>query len=132
MKEHKQVSQVPVEQMATRPGATDKNGAAHVDEHKPVGTTFTGQKPLRPGFTMQSEVQTRRGRGRLSREALIKLGKVLETYFDNVRQEGVPDRFKQLLDQYDERRAGGQASQPDEPNKQALPDLKERKDKGSI
>jgi len=132
MKEHKQVSQVPAEQLATRPGATVKNGAAHVSEHKSVPATIGGQKPMRPGFTMQSEVQTRRGRGRLSREALIKLGKVLETYFDNVRQEGVPDRFRQLLDQYDERRAQGQASQPDKPNEQASPDLKERKDKGSI
>src|SRR5262245_33536522 len=75
MKEHKQVSQGPAEQMAARPGATDKNGAAQIGEHKSVRTTMTGQKPLRPGFTMQSEVQTRRGRGRLSREAMVKLGR---------------------------------------------------------
>ena len=81
---------------------------------------------------MQSEVQTRRGRGRLSREALIKLGKVLETYFDHVRQEGVPDRFRQLLDQYDERRAEGKASQLENPNDQALSEPKEHKDKGSM
>ena len=83
---------------------------------------------------MQSEVQTRRGRGRLSREAMIKLGKVLETYFDHVRREGVPDRFKQLLDQYDARRAQGQASQHDDRKDEASQEFIERKDKdkGSI
>jgi len=38
-----------------------------------------------------------RGRGRLTRETLNKLGKVLEAYFDDVRNQGVPDRFKDLL-----------------------------------
>ena len=59
---------------------------------------------------MQGDIQTRK-RGRLSREALVKLGRVLETYFDDVRNEGVPDRFKELLEQYEERRAQGQPSQ---------------------
>jgi Anti-sigma factor NepR len=59
---------------------------------------------------MRSAVQTRtdpharRGRGRLSRETLNKLGKVLEAYFDDVRGQGVPDRFKELLQQYDDRK----------------------------
>jgi hypothetical protein len=92
---------------------------------------MSGQKPLNPGFTMHSEVQTRRGRGRLSREAMIKLGKVLETYFDHVRREGVPDRFKRLLDQYDERRAQGQTLQHEDLKDQATQEFNERKDKGS-
>jgi len=70
---------------------------------------------------MQGEIQTRKARGRLSREALIRLGRVLETYFDHVRGEGVPDRFKRALDQYEERRAQGQP----------LQQFDERKDKGS-
>ena len=45
-----------------------------------------------------------RGRGRLTRETLNKLGKVLEAYFDDVRNQGVPDRFKDLLQQYDDRK----------------------------
>jgi len=30
------------------------------------------------------------------------IGKTLEAYYDDVRKEGTPDRFKQLLQQYDE------------------------------
>jgi hypothetical protein len=58
--------------------------------------------------------QTRKPRGRLNRETLSKLGKVLEAYFDDVRSQGVPDRFKQLLNEYEQRQAGG----PDESHKQ--------------
>ena len=80
---------------------------------------------------MQGEIQTRSKRGRLSREALGKLGRVLETYFDDVRKEGVPDRFKELLDQYEERRVQGQPSgQHDEESAAGQP-LDVRKDKGS-
>ena len=75
---------------------------------------------------MQGDAETRRARGRLSREALIKLCRVLETYFDNVRREGVPDRFKQLLEQYDERRVEGQSAEG-----QPLHPVEERKDKGT-
>ena len=52
-----------------------------------------------PDYTEYTAV--RRGRGRLTRETLNKLGKVLEAYFDDVRGQGVPDRFKELLQQYD-------------------------------
>jgi len=45
-----------------------------------------------------------KGRGRLTRETLGKLGKTLEAYYDDVRKQGVPDRFRQLLQQMDDRR----------------------------
>jgi len=80
---------------------------------------------------MQGDIQTRK-RGRLSREALVKLGRVLETYFDDVRNEGVPDRFKDLLDRYEERRAQGQPAQQyaeGGEDEQSVVDV--RKDKGS-
>ena len=102
------------EQKPARPRLMPYPGPAH------LGETETGEKggqdkavrPLRyepPGVktTMRSAVQTRtdpqsrRARGRLSRETLNKLGKVLEAYFDDVRNQGVPDRFKDLLRQYD-------------------------------
>ncbi len=51
---------------------------------------------------MQSDVHVRKGRGRLSREVMQKLGKTLEAYFDDVRKEGVPDRFKDLLRQFED------------------------------
>jgi hypothetical protein len=80
---------------------------------------------------MQGDVQTRKARGRLSREAMIRLGRVLETYFDNVRREGVPDRFKRLLEEYEERRGQGQALQQSEERRDGELKDDERKDKGS-
>ena len=43
----------------------------------------------------------RKARGRLNRATLSRLGKALDAYFEVVRKEGVPDRFKRLLDGYD-------------------------------
>ena len=59
---------------------------------------------MRSALQTRSDPHNRRGRGRLSRETLGKLGKVLEAYFDDVRSQGVPDRFKDLLQQYDDRK----------------------------
>ena len=56
---------------------------------------------------MQTDVRRRSSRGKLSREALLKLGRVLVDYYDDVRKEGVPDRFKDLLQKYDERKDKG-------------------------
>jgi len=54
---------------------------------------------------MQTDTQaTRRSRGRLTRDVQSKLGKVLQNYFDDVVKQGVPDRFKDLLQQYNERK----------------------------
>ena len=56
---------------------------------------------------MQNEMRTRKARGRLSRETMYKLGKVLEGFYADVRNEGVPDKFKDLLRQYEERKDKG-------------------------
>lgn len=58
---------------------------------------------LRPGPAMhENELNTRhRSRGRLGRDVQSKLGKTLQAYFDDVVKEGVPDRFKSLLEQLD-------------------------------
>jgi hypothetical protein len=64
-------------------------------------------KPLRPEATMHMETQLRRSRGRLNRETMNRLGKTLEAYYDGVRKEGVPDRFKLLLEQLEERNDKG-------------------------
>jgi hypothetical protein len=53
---------------------------------------------------MQNEIQTRRRHGRLGRDVQSKLGKTLQAYFDDVVKEGVPDRFRELLQQFDERK----------------------------
>lgn len=63
--------------------------------------------PLRPRPTMQNDTEPRRGRGRLGRDVQTKLGKTLQAYFDDVVKEGVPDRFKALLQQYDESKDKG-------------------------
>jgi hypothetical protein len=43
----------------------------------------------------------RKARGRLNRATLSRLGKALDAYFEVVRKEGVPERFKRLLDGHD-------------------------------
>jgi len=43
----------------------------------------------------------RKARGRLNRATLSRLGKALDAYFEVVRKEGVPERFRRLLDEYD-------------------------------
>jgi Anti-sigma factor NepR len=42
------------------------------------------------------------GKKRLSREHQRRLGDVLRRVYDDVLRQGVPDRFKDLLDQFDE------------------------------
>jgi len=51
---------------------------------------------------MHNETPTRK-RGRLTRDALKIIGKTLEAYYEDVRKEGTPDKFKLLLQQYEER-----------------------------
>jgi len=86
------------------PGAVeDKNGIERAAGDKPVRPRPVGFKPLRPE-SMHTDLQTRKSRGRLNRETMNKLGKVLEAYFDDVRNQGVPDRFKDLLQQFDDRK----------------------------
>jgi len=48
---------------------------------------------------MHTESQTRKARGRLSREDQRRLGDVLQRVYDDVLNQGVPDRFKILIDQ---------------------------------
>lgn len=53
---------------------------------------------------MHSDPPIRKSRGRLTRDAMKIIGKTLEAYYDDVRKEGTPDRFKELLRQFDERK----------------------------
>ncbi len=52
---------------------------------------------------MHSEMDTRKSRGRLGRDVQTKLGRTLQAYFDDVVKQGVPDRFQELLNQFEER-----------------------------
>ena len=113
------------EQKPVRPMPQNVPGSAALGENGPTGKRAdensvrpfrhdpAGIKPtMRSALQSRIEPQSRRGRGRLTRETLNKLGKVLEAYFDDVRNQGVPDRFKDLLQQYDDRKddhSGGNA-----------------------
>jgi len=99
------------------------NNAAQGPERKPASGTVQ-QLPVRAApkmqnEKMQNEMTARKSRGRLPRETLEKLGKVLEGYYDDVRKQGVPDRFSELLRQFDERQDKGRHGEQDkgkEPN----------------
>ena len=58
-------------------------------------------KTVRPG-AMQTDLPTKKPRGRLGRDAQAKLGQQLRVMFDEVVSEGVPDRFNDLLRRLDE------------------------------
>jgi anti-sigma factor NepR-like protein len=105
MKEPKPLTTGPSEREGPV-GPTQDNGAQRgMGRPQVVGSVEQG--PLRPRPMMQTDMQTRKRRGRLGRDVQTKLGKTLQAYFDDVVKEGVPDRFKELLQQYDERKDKG-------------------------
>ncbi len=57
-------------------------------EHKSVGSE-----------SMQTELQLRKSKGRLSREDQRRLGDILQRVYDDVVHQGVPDRFVRLMEQ---------------------------------
>ena len=60
-------------------------------------------KPDRPG-PMLTEVNQRKNRGRLGRDVQSKIGQQLRAMYDGVVNEGVPDRFNEMLRQLDEQK----------------------------
>ena len=74
---------------------------------------------------MHTDAQVKKtGGGRLSREDQRRLGDILQRVYDEVLRQGVPDRFKDLLDQFDKdmdaaetmRGQGGQGGGNDAPD----------------
>jgi hypothetical protein len=59
------------------------------------------EKPGRPG-PMQTEVTQRKPRGRLGRDVQNKIGQQLRAMYDDVVNDGVPDRFVEMLRKLDE------------------------------
>ena len=51
---------------------------------------------------MQTDMPTKKNRGRLGRDVQNKLGQQLRIAFDDIVSEGVPDRFNELLSKLDE------------------------------
>ena len=51
---------------------------------------------------MQTEVTQRKPRGRLGRDVQSKIGQQLRAMYDDVVNDGVPDRFVEMLQKLDE------------------------------
>jgi hypothetical protein len=69
-------------------------------------------KPGRPG-PMLTEVNQRKARGRLGRDVQSKIGQQLRAMYDGVVNEGVPDRFVDMLRQLDEQKGAEETSSPE-------------------
>jgi hypothetical protein len=106
MKEQKPLTTGSGEQGQARAGSSEDNGTRTTGS-RPHGSGTVEQMPVRPNLAMHNEIHARKRRGRLTRDAQIKLGKTLQAYFDDVVREGVPDRFRNLLDQFDQRNDKG-------------------------
>jgi hypothetical protein len=77
---------------------------------KPVRSEFTEHKPLKPEATMHTDAPVRKSGGRLSREDQRRLGDILQRHYDDVIRQGVPDRFKKLLNDLDLSRQAGEGA----------------------
>ena len=66
---------------------------------------------------MHTDAQVRKAEGRLSREDQRRVGGILQRLYDEVIGEGVPDRFKNLLDQFEASAKQGQVKEHHEPDR---------------
>jgi hypothetical protein len=73
---------------------------------------YKGQQPHRSEATMHMDAQARKSGGRLSREDQRRLGDILQRVYDDVLRQGVPDRFKDLLNELDGPKGVGEATMP--------------------
>jgi Anti-sigma factor NepR len=55
---------------------------------------------------MQTDVTQRKSRGRLGRDVQNKIGQQLRAMYDGVVNDGVPDRFVDMLSKLDEQKNG--------------------------
>jgi len=76
---------------------------------KLVRSEFSAGKPLEPEATMHTQAAMRKPGGRLSREDQRRLGDILQRVYDDVVRQGVPDRFKNLMDELEEDARSGDA-----------------------
>jgi hypothetical protein len=51
---------------------------------------------------MHTDAQVRKAGGRLSREDQRRIGDILQRVYDDVLRQGVPDRFKDLLERFEQ------------------------------
>ena len=101
-----------------------------MNERKPVRAAIAGEavraeatqhKSLTSEASMHTDAEVKKTGGRLSREDQRRLGDILQRVYDEVLRQGVPDRFKDLLNQFEQdmdtaetmRREGGGNDAPD-------------------
>ena len=80
------------------------------------GTSLPGHKAdrsSRKDLKMQTDMPGTQGR--LTRDVQRRLGDKLKTMFDEIVNEGVPDRFAKLLEQLDSRPAANGPSKSEDP-----------------
>jgi len=87
--------------------ATDRKDVPELAEEREIRANSANQRPLRPQSTMQNKMQTQKARGRLNRDTMKLLGKVLGDYFDHVRQQEVPEHITDLVKRFEERNDKG-------------------------
>jgi hypothetical protein len=64
---------------------------------------------------MQTHATIRKAGGRLSREDQRRLGDILQRVYNDVIRQGVPDRFRNLLEELDGEKSEGGASRSPTP-----------------
>lgn len=84
-----------------------------MNEHKReradlVGQPVRSEELLRQEATMHPDDHLRKPGGRLSREDQRRLGDILQRAYDDVVSQGVPERFRELLNELDEPRQAGE------------------------
>jgi Anti-sigma factor NepR len=100
------------EEKPLRPmSAGQKPGRPESKAQEPRAQGSKAHKPHRPEATMHTDAPVRKAGGRLSREDQRRLGDILQRAYDDVVRQGVPDRFKDLLNELDDTREGAEAKQ---------------------
>ena len=88
-----------------------------MNEGRPVRAGIARGRAARPDAmhnplrseAMDTDAQVRRPGGRLSREDQRRIGDILQRVYDDVLRQGVPDRFKELLDRFEQPGGGTEA-----------------------
>jgi len=110
----------------------------------PGRSAGTTTEPLAPETTVHTDAQVRKAGGRLSREDQRRLGDILQRVYDDIIRQGVPDRFRNLLnelgeskDASDEDKEGGRGAnaargeEDDEPDRVVTARGADHSNKGS-
>lgn len=62
------------------------------------------RKPASPGFSMHTQASGPKTEPTLGREVRSKIGQQLRAVYDDVVSQGVPDRFRELLDRLEQQK----------------------------